>query len=266
MTTTITPTPLLHATNVCFAYGDKSVLRDIRVTLKAGEVVALIGPNGSGKSTLIRSLLGHLPAAGDVTWDGKPISAWRRRELARFVAYLPQSPVFDPQQRVTDVLRMGRAPYWGPFGLESSRDVEVVQRVIDELHLDEWTMRRMDEISGGQRQLVYLARALIQEPRALLLDEPNTFLDLRHQVELGQLMQRLARERSLGLLVASHDLNLAAAFADRLVLLQDGAVVADGSPDEVLDPELLTRVYGVRMQRLTREGKPPVLVPDAGGR
>ncbi len=266
MTTTITATPLLHATNVSFAYGDKPVLREVRVALAPGEVVALIGPNGSCKSTLIKTLLGHLPATGDVTWDGKSIRAWRRRDLARLVAYLPQSPTFDPQQRVADVLRMGRAPYWGPFGLESTRDVEVVQRVIDELHLNEWTTRRMDEISGGQRQLVYVARALIQEPRALLLDEPNTYLDLRHQVELGRLMRRLARERSLGLLVASHDLNLAAAFADRLVLLQDGAVAADGPPDEVLDPELLTRVYGVRMERLTREGKPPLLVPDAQGR
>jgi iron complex transport system ATP-binding protein len=226
-------------------------------------VVALIGPNGSGKSTLIKCLLGQLAPTGEVSWDGKALAVWRRRDLARFIAYLPQSPAFEPQQRVADVLRMGRAPYWGAFGLESPKDIEVVQRTVDELHLNEWTTRRMDEISGGQRQLVYVARALIQEPHALLLDEPNTYLDLRHQVELGQLMRRLARERSLGLLVASHDLNLAAAFADRLVLLQEGAIVADGSPEQVLDPDLLTRVYGVRMERVIREGKPPVLVPDA---
>jgi iron complex transport system ATP-binding protein len=254
---------LLNASGVSFAYGDKPVLRDVRITLAAGEVVALIGPNGSGKSTLIKSLLGHLPARGEIAWDGHPMREWRRRELARFVAYLPQSPAFEPQQRVADVLRLGRAPYWGAFGLESAQDLEIVRRTIDELRLGEWTTRRMDEISGGQRQIVYVARALVQEPRAMLLDEPNTYLDLRHQVELGQLMRRLARERSLGLLVASHDLNLAAAFADRLVLLQDGAVAADGPPEVVLDPELLTRVYGVPMQRLSREGKPPVLVPDS---
>jgi iron complex transport system ATP-binding protein len=163
---------------------------------------------------------------------------------------------------VLDVLRLGRAPYWGAFGLESAEDLGVVRRTIEELHLSEWTTRRMDEISGGQRQLVYVARALIQEPRAMLLDEPNTYLDLRHQVELGQLMRRLARERSLGLLVASHDLNLAAAFSDRLVLLHDGAVVADGSPEIVLDPDMLSRVYGVRMERVDRAGKPSVIVPD----
>jgi iron complex transport system ATP-binding protein len=253
---------LLDAAGVSFAYGDKPVLRDVRVRLTAGEVVALIGPNGSGKSTLIKCLLGQLVPTGAVTWEDKPLSAWRRRDLAKLVAYLPQSPAFDAQMRVGEVLRMGRAPYWGAFGLESSRDVEVVQRTIDELRLNEWTSRRMDEISGGQRQLVYVARALIQEPRALLLDEPNTYLDLRHQVELGQLMRRLARERAIGLLVASHDLNLAAAFADRLVLLQEGAVAADGSPEEVLDPELLTRVYGVRMERVIRAGRAPVLIPD----
>ncbi len=254
--------PLLDAKHISFAYGDRAVLRDVRLTLAPGEVVALIGPNGSGKSTLIKSLLGHLPMRGEVTWDGKPLPAWRRRELAKLVAYLPQSPAFEPQQRVLDVLRLGRAPYWGSFGLESTRDVDVVQRTIDELKLSEWIDRRMDEISGGQRQLVYVARALIQEPRALLLDEPNTYLDLRHQVQLAQLISRLARERSLALLVASHDLNLAAVVADRLVLLQEGSVAADGTPEVVLDPELLTRVYGVRMERVTREGKPPVLVPD----
>jgi len=255
-------TPLLDASDVSFAYGDKPVLREVRITLAPGEVVALIGPNGSGKSTLIKCLIGHLSASGNVTWDGKPLSSWRRRDLAKSIAYLPQSPAFDPQQQVVEVLRTGRAPYWGAFGLESRRDAEVVERTIDELRLGEWTNRHMDEISGGQRQLIYVARALIQEPRALLLDEPNTYLDLRHQVELGQLMRRLARERSLGLLVASHDLNLAAAFADRLVLLQDGAIVAEGTPDVVLDPERIARVYGVRMERIAREGKPPVLVPD----
>jgi len=255
-------TPLLDASDVSFAYGDKPVLREVRITLASGEVVALIGPNGSGKSTLIKCLIGHLSASGNVMWDGKPLSSWRRRDLAKSIAYLPQSPAFDPQQQVVEVLRTGRAPYWGAFGLESRRDAEVVERTIDELRLGEWTNRHMDEISGGQRQLIYVARALIQEPRALLLDEPNTYLDLRHQVELGQLMRRLARERSLGLLVASHDLNLAAAFADRLVLLQDGAIVAEGTPDVVLDPERIARVYGVRMERIAREGKPPVLVPD----
>ena len=255
-------TELLNATGVSFAYGDRPVLRDVRIALAPGEVVALIGPNGSGKSTLIKSLLGHLPAQGEVAWDGKPLRAWRRRDLARVVAYLPQSPAFEPEQTVRDVLRLGRAPYWGAFGLEATKDLEVVRRTIDELRLGEWTARRMDEISGGQRQIVYVARALIQEPRAMLLDEPNTYLDLRHQVELAQLMRRLARERSLGLLVASHDLNLAAAFADRLVLLQDGAVAAHGPPEVVLDPELLTRVYGVPMERMERAGKPPVLVPN----
>ncbi len=257
-------TLLMDAKNLLFAYGDRAVLRDVRISLAPGEVVALIGPNGSGKSTLIKSLLGHLPARGDVTWEGKPLGAWQRRELAKLVGYLPQSPAFDPQQRVVDALRLGRAPYWGAFGLESEQDVDVVRRTIEQLRLGEWTTRRMDEISGGQRQLVYLARALIQEPRALLLDEPNTYLDLRHQVELGQLMRRLARERALGLLVASHDLNLAAAFADRLVLLQEGSVVADGSPEHVLEPELLTQVYRVRMERIARSGKPPVLVPEVG--
>jgi iron complex transport system ATP-binding protein len=119
----------------------------------------------------------------------------------------------------------------------------------------------MDGISGGQRQLVFVARALVQEPRAILLDEPNTFLDLRHQVELMTLLRQVARERGVGILMASHDLNLAAAGADQLVLLDRGVVVAEGKPEQVLDPELLERVYGVGMERVDRAGKPPVVVP-----
>ena len=130
------------------------------------------------------------------------------------------------------------------------------------LHLDELLDRRMDQLSGGQRQRVFVGRSLAQEPRALLLDEPNTFLDLRHQVELLQLLRRLSRERGVGVLLASHDLNLAASLSDRLLLLEDGALAATGTPGEVLDPELLGRVYGLPMQRIDRgNDKPPAVLP-----
>jgi iron complex transport system ATP-binding protein len=175
---------------------------------------------------------------------------------------LPQSPLFDNQQTVREVLRLGRAPYWVAFGLESQHDLEVVEQIAQSLGLHELLKRRMDELSGGQRQRVFLARCLIQEPAALLLDEPSTFLDLKHQVDLMQLLRKLARERNIAVLMASHDLNLSAAGADRLVLLNNGEVVANGSPDEVLNPELLSKVYGVTMQRITREaGQTPIVVP-----
>lgn len=252
---------LMQASGLSFSYGSTQVLRDVRIHLYAGEVVALLGPNGSGKSTLIKSLIGFLRASGEITWNDKPLAKWRRRELARHVAYLAQSPLHEPGQTVREVLTLGRAPYWHLFGIESVRDAEVVAEVSRRLGLDGLLGRPMERISGGQRQMVFVGRALVQEPKAILLDEPNTFLDLKHQVELMSILRQLARERNIGVLMASHDLNLAATSADELVLLDRGTVVADGKPSDVLDPQTLARVYGVAMERIDREGKPPLVIP-----
>ena len=246
--------PLLESDNISFSYGAAPVLRDVSLALSAGEVVALLGPNGSGKSTLLRAFLGQLPSGGNITWQGRRLPGWPRRELARLVAYLPQSPSWEPEQTVADVLRTGRAPYLRAFGLESRRDVEVVARVAQTLGLGELLDRTMDALSGGQRQRVFLGRCLAQEPRAMLLDEPNTYLDLRHQVDLGRLLTDLAHGQGLAVLMASHDLNLAGQFADRLVLLSDGHIVADGPPAVVLRPELLEQVYGLPMRRIDEAG------------
>lgn len=256
-------TTLLEAEVVTCSYprSPVTVLREISLSLAAGEVVALIGPNGSGKSTLLRCLLGQLPSSGTVRWDGRLVSMWRRRELARYVAYLPQAPAHEAGQTVADVLRLGRAPYWGAFGLESAADMAAVREVAGVLGLEDLLGRPLDELSGGQRQRTFVGRCLVQEPKALLLDEPNTFLDLRHQVELLRLLRKLADERQIGVLMASHDLNLAAALADRLVLLDKGAVAAAGAPETVLDTALLGRVYGVPMRRIddgAMGGKPLV--------
>jgi iron complex transport system ATP-binding protein len=255
--------PLLTARDLTFAYAaDRPVLRGISLALGAGEVVALLGPNGSGKSTLLRCLLGQLDHQGEVLWDGKPVHAWRRKSLARRVAYLPQSPASDPDQTVADVLRLGRAPYWGAFGLESDHDVRVVHDVARQLELTDLLARPLAELSGGQRQRVFLGRCLAQQPRAMLLDEPDTFLDLRHQVELSRLLKQLAAEQGIAILMASHDLNLAGAFAGKLVLLEEGTVAATGVPEDVLNPSLLRRVYGVPMQRVERAGAAPAVLPD----
>ncbi|MCY2951529.1 MAG: ABC transporter ATP-binding protein [Planctomycetota bacterium] len=254
-------TQLLRAEGLTFGYDAGVVLHRVAVVLNGGEVVALIGPNGSGKSTLIKVLIGLLRGEGTVEWEGREIGIWKRRQLARRVAYLPQTPACEGGQTVAEVLRLGRAPYWGAFGVESLRDAEVVGEVSQTLGLGELMNRRMEEISGGQRQRVFIGRCLIQEPAAMLLDEPNTFLDLKHQVELGELLRRLAKERGIGVLMASHDLNLAGAFADRMVLLCGGKVVKSGAVGEVLDAELLSRVYGVRMERVERAGGSPVVIP-----
>jgi ABC-type cobalamin/Fe3+-siderophores transport system ATPase subunit len=252
---------LLSATDVSFAYADGSVLKNVGVTLDTGEIVALIGPNGSGKSTLLLALLGFLRAAGTIKWENRPITQWRQRDLARYVAYLPQSPRHDPGQTVLDVLKLGRFPYWGAFGLESSADDAVLTDVAKMLHIDDLLDRPMEKMSGGQRQRVFIGRCLAQEPKALLLDEPNTFLDLKYQVELSDLLRQLARSRNIAVLMASHELNIAGAGADKIVLLRDGVVAATGNADAVLRPEILSTVYDVPIQRFDGAGGHPIVVP-----
>lgn len=254
----------LTARNLSFAYtADRPVLADVSLSLAPGRIIVLLGPNGSGKSTLLKLLLGHLaPATGDVHWDDQPLRTLRPRDLARRIAYLPQSPAHAPGQTVAEVLRAGRTPYLGPLGLETDRDLDVVTRTADLLRLEDLLCRPMEELSGGQRQRVFLGRALVQEPRAFLLDEPSTFLDLRHQADLWRLLRSLAREKNLAILAASHDLNLSAAFADELLLLHEGRIVASGPPDRVLDAALLSQVYELPMERLNRANRPPIVFPD----
>lgn len=251
---------LLVAEHLQFSFGDRPVLNDLSLQLDVGQVVALLGPNGAGKSTLLRVLLGHLRGAGTILWDGRNIRDWNRRNFARRVAYLPQSPTADPEQPVSDVLRTGRAPYWGAFGIESPRDVEVVNEIAQRLNLTDLLARPMAELSGGQRQRVFLARCLVQEPAALLLDEPNTFLDLRHQVELNRLLKQLSQESHIAVLMASHDLNLAGAVADRMILLDSGTVAVQGAPDAVLNPQVVSKVYGLPMRRIEDRGQSNPLI------
>jgi iron complex transport system ATP-binding protein len=258
------PTAALQADRLSVRYGDRPALRDIHLTAAPGQLTMLLGPNGSGKSTLIRAVLGVLPASGTITWFGRPLHAWKRRELAKRLAYLPQAPVFDPDSRVVDVLGLGRAPYWGAFGLESARDAAVVQDVAHRLALADLLNRPMDSLSGGQQQRALIGRCLAQEPAALLLDEPEAHLDLRHGVELCQLLRQLAAERSMAILLAVHDLNLAVAFADRVMLLNEGSAAAAGTVD-VLTADLLSEVYGLPILHRPGDvpGARPVFLPAA---
>jgi ABC-type cobalamin/Fe3+-siderophores transport system ATPase subunit len=252
---------ILEARDVSFSYGDRAALREISIDLEPGKIIALVGPNGSGKSTLIKALLGHIRGSGKILWRGRELGQWRLRDLARVAAYLPQSPRHEAGQTVSDVLRLGRAARWGAFGLESSADERVTLEVAKLLGLEDLLDRPLEEMSGGQRQRVFIGRCLTQEPEALLLDEPNTFLDLKHQLDLWRLLRDLSRNKNLGVIVASHELNIAGAFADRLVLLNEGRVAAVDVPDKVLRPEILSPVYGVGIQRLGDAGS-PIVVPD----
>lgn len=251
---------ILQANNLTFSYGKTPAIQNLSISVDPGQIVVLLGPNGSGKSTLIKLLLGYLNGQGEIIWDGKPISAWSRRDLARLIAYLPQSPGASAGHTVSDVLRLGRAPYWSAFGVESPRDIEVVQQTSDLLSLTTLLSRPIDELSGGQRQMAFLGRCLVQEPRVMLLDEPNSFLDLKHQIDLLKILQKLARKENIAVIMASHDLNLAGAFADRLHLLHAGTTAAAGTPSEVLQSGTLSQVYGLPIDRID-SGTTPIVFP-----
>jgi iron complex transport system ATP-binding protein len=258
-------TALLAAERVAFAYGRRPVLHGIDLAVAAGEVVGLIGPNGSGKTTLVRLLSGVLaPHAGTVTLDGRPLARLRRREIARRLAVLPQDAAVEFPFSALEVVLMGRAPYLSRLGFPSAHDLAVARAAMAQLDVAALEDRPIDRLSGGERQRVLLARALAQEPRVLLLDEPTTHLDLRHQAGLLAVLAGLRDERGVGVVAVLHDLNLAARACDRLVLVADGHVVADGPPARVLTVETLRAAYGVTV-RVAGDGETgPVVVPVAG--
>jgi iron complex transport system ATP-binding protein len=222
------------------------VLRGIDLPLRPGELVALLGANGSGKTTLLRLLSGALrPDAGAAEVAGRPVAEWPRLALARQVAVLPQHLELPEGFRVAELVAMGRAPHARRLFGSTAEDELAVERALDDADALELADRYPHELSGGERQRVLVAMALAQEPRLLLLDEPTLHLDLAHQVALLRRLRQLHGQRELTVLAVLHDLNLASAFAPRVVLLDDGRVAADGPPDEVLTPGTIQRVFGV---------------------
>jgi ABC-type cobalamin/Fe3+-siderophores transport system ATPase subunit len=256
----------LAATAVTAAYGPRVVLRNCSFSLGSGEIVAVVGPNGAGKSTLLRVLAGLLrPTAGAASLDGQDLMAISRSALARRIAVVPQ--IFDTlfPFTVREVVALGRTARLGAFGRASPDDVAAVERAIGELELAPLASRRIDHLSGGERQRAVLAMALAQETAVLLLDEPTVHLDPGHQLATLELLRELATRRQLAVCAVLHDLNLASTFASRIVALADGRIVADGTPLEVLDADLVRAVFGEGLEVVARDGHPGVLprVPQA---
>ncbi|MGW2914008.1 ABC transporter ATP-binding protein [Streptomyces asoensis] len=239
----------LTATGVTVSYDGVDVVHEASVALRPGEVTVLVGPNGSGKSTLLRTIARLQPARHatlriDADTDGLTLTT---REFARHVALLTQSRPTPSGLTVRDVVEFGRYPYRGRFGRPDPHASAAIDRALALTGVTELADRSADRLSGGQLQRVWLAGCLAQETGVLLLDEPTTYLDLRYQVELLDLVRDLADDHHIAVGVVLHDLDQAAAVADRITLLEAGRVVADGSPEDVLTPERLTAVYGIRI-------------------
>ncbi|GAA2387741.1 hemin ABC transporter ATP-binding protein [Catellatospora methionotrophica] len=251
---------MLAVEGVRVTLGDAEVLHGVDLTVASGEWVTVIGPNGAGKSTLLRAVGGAVPCQGRIIIDGTPTSALPRRRRAQLVATVAQQPVVPPGMRVLDYVLLGRTPYIAPLGRESAQDLSIVEQVLDSLELRRFTGRELETLSGGERQRVFLARALAQGAPLLLLDEPTSALDIGHQQEVLELVDRLRQERALTVLATMHDLSVAGEYADRLVLLAEGRVAADGPPEQVLTEELLALHYRARVRVIAGEFG-PIVVP-----
>jgi len=260
--TALATAPLLEVRALRVETAGRTLLHDVSLQVAAGELVGIIGPNGAGKTTLLRAISGGARcAAGAIALDGAPIDRLRGRDRARTVAVVEQLPEAPPTMLVRDLVLLGRFPHLGLLGRESARDHAIAGQAMARAGCEVLADRMLGTLSGGERRRAFIARALAQEPRLLILDEPTAGLDASAQGEIFEVMRTRA-QAGLGVLVVVHDLSLAAAWCDRLVLLHDGAVIAAGAPPDVVTAEHLARVYGPYVSLLAHpETGLPLVVP-----
>ncbi|MDW5562049.1 MAG: ABC transporter ATP-binding protein [Methanomassiliicoccus sp.] len=249
----------LKVENISFSYGATEVLKGVSFELSEPNLTCIIGPNGVGKTTLARCVNRLLrPLSGRVTLDGTDINDMTLRELAVRIGYVPNSSGDTFPMSVMDTVLMGRHPRAG--WTTSDHDLEVVEETIRTMGLEEYMMRDFNELSAGQHQRVMIARGLAQEPDLLILDEPTSNLDVRHQMEVMELLRRLTRERGITILMVCHDLNITARYADRILMMSEGKIHSDGTAAEVMTERSIMDVYGVRSQLIEVERRPHIIL------
>ncbi|MFW6212904.1 MAG: ABC transporter ATP-binding protein [Spirochaetota bacterium] len=257
--------PALVVENLSAGYLDKTVINGLSREIEHGQITALVGPNGSGKSTLLKTMARLLsPTAGQILLDGKAIHRMATAEVARRMAILPQGPSAPQSLTVLELVEQGRYPHVGALRMLKQQDHESIYRALALTHMTDFAHRPLHGLSGGERQRAWIALALAQNTPVLLLDEPTTFLDIGHQLEVLDLIQQLNREREMTIVLVLHDLNQAARYADRMIVLDEGSVVADGEPATVLTPALLADIFNVRVNIvLDPSSGTPVCLPYA---
>lgn len=235
---------ILEVNNLSCRYGQFLAVREITFTVKKGEFLGIIGPNGSGKTTLLRAIDGIIqPVEGTIRLDGRSILQMDRKEIARRIAVVPEETkvVFD--FTVEGIVLMGRAPWLGRFQLEGERDLEIAEHSIEATDIVHLRSRYINQLSGGEKQRVIIARALAQQTPVLLLDEPTSHLDINHQIEIFRLLKNFQKKKNLTVLCVLHDINLAALYCDRLILLKEGEIFTQGKPAEVVTSRNIKEVY-----------------------
>jgi iron complex transport system ATP-binding protein len=251
-------TAAVEIRDLVFSYGENKVLDSISLAVERGEMVGILGPNGSGKTTLLKIVSAVLRGEGEIKLAGKAIQSYHRRELSRLFAVVPQESAIAFPYTVAEIVLMARATFHSPLAFEGEADLKVARKSMEQT--DTWLLadRYLHELSGGEKQRVMIARALAQEPQLILLDEPSAFLDLKHQVQILDLLRELNREQGLTIIAALHDLNLAGHYFNRLVMLEGGKIYLDGTPASVLTEQTIFDVYGisVTVETTRRHGKP----------
>jgi iron complex transport system ATP-binding protein len=258
---------MLEIKGLSCGYGKRVVLQRVSFAIKRAEFIGIVGPNGSGKTTLLRAITGFLrPFKGTISLEGRRTHQMARRSLAQKVAVVTQSPEGAPPFSVEEFVLLGRVPHWGRFQLlETQKDVEKAERAMALTGIAYARDRKMGELSGGEQQLAFLARALAQEPCLLLLDEPTAHLDIGHQGQIMDLLRQLNREQSLTIAVVLHDLSLASLYCQRLILLHQGRLRKIGPPQKVLMKGVIEEVYETTVRVLQTPGKGrPIILPMAG--
>jgi len=252
----------LKIKDVSFSYSSVPVLHDVSFELGGNELVSILGPNGVGKSTLIHCINKILaPTSGTVLIDGKDVSEIKLKELAKQIGYVPYSANDSFPLSVIDTVMIGRHPHskWGTL----DKDLDIVYDTLRMLGISHLAMRPFNELSAGQHQKVMLARGLVQEPEILLLDEPTSNLDVRHQLDVTKMLKRLSREKNILIVMISHDINIAAKYSDKIILMHKGSVFDMGEPNKVITAENLRTVYGVTAEITKDDDAPHVILKDA---
>ncbi len=245
--------------NLHFKYSNAEVLKGISFSVQRGEVLIILGPNASGKTTLLKNLAGLLsPTQGSLILDGKEIAHYRRQDLAKIISFVPQEEEIFLPFTVEQIVLMGRAPYTGMMGFEKKQDADIVKKVLEETNLMSLRDSSIQELSGGEKQRVWLARALAQESSILLLDEPTSHLDIHYQIEILELLTHLRKSRNLTIVMTLHDINLASLFATRLILLKEGTLHSIGEAAEVIHIQNIQQVFGATVSVIQQKEKGPL--------
>lgn len=255
--------PILQIRDTSFAYDRETVLHSISMTVDPGEFIGVIGPNGSGKSTLLKLMGGVLTTKpGKLFFRGKDYQDYARKQLARSITWVPQDHPMVFPFKVSEIVLMGRHPYLSAFTFEGEEDIEIARSAMERTQTLQFAQRGFNEISGGEKQRVVIAGAIAQEPEVMILDEPTSALDIKYQIQILNILKQLNEDENMTVVLAMHDLHLAAKFCNRLILLDQGRLFQDGKPEDVLQKENIESVYGVKVHLIRDHDGDIMISPD----